>query len=176
MRLVYREVDSPSKSRTRTNRCGSGGRCHHRFSAISIQLNVISNPAIAVNVLLAVGLPSCLFSCALCIPPNFSPLAANFPRSTISINVNTRNAISNNRVSPTTCSDNFTFFHGNFTRFVNALELCALAVPDGFTATGLPLSLQIVCRAYDEETALRIGWAYQQASDWHKRHPPGVAG
>jgi aspartyl-tRNA(Asn)/glutamyl-tRNA(Gln) amidotransferase subunit A len=62
----------------------------------------------------------------------------------------------------------------HFTRFVNALELCALAVPDGFTATGLPLSLQIVCRGYDEETALRIGWAYQQATDWHERHPPGL--
>jgi aspartyl-tRNA(Asn)/glutamyl-tRNA(Gln) amidotransferase subunit A len=64
----------------------------------------------------------------------------------------------------------------HFTRFVNALELCALAVPNGFTAGGLPLSLQIVCRGYDEETALRIGWAYQQATDWHERRPPGIAG
>jgi aspartyl-tRNA(Asn)/glutamyl-tRNA(Gln) amidotransferase subunit A len=63
----------------------------------------------------------------------------------------------------------------HFTRLVNALELCALALPNGFTATGLPLSLQIVCRAYDEATALRIGWAYQQATDWHERRPPGVA-
>jgi aspartyl-tRNA(Asn)/glutamyl-tRNA(Gln) amidotransferase subunit A len=62
----------------------------------------------------------------------------------------------------------------HFTRFVNALELCALAVPDGFTATGLPLSLQIVCRGYDEATALRIGWAYQEATEWHERHPPGL--
>jgi aspartyl-tRNA(Asn)/glutamyl-tRNA(Gln) amidotransferase subunit A len=61
----------------------------------------------------------------------------------------------------------------HFTRFVNALELCALALPNGFTATGLPLSLQIVCRGYDEATALRIGWAYQQATDWHERRPPG---
>ncbi len=64
----------------------------------------------------------------------------------------------------------------HFTRFVNALEMCALAVPNGLTATGLPLSLQIVCRAYDEATALRVGWAYQQATDWHERRPPGVAG
>jgi aspartyl-tRNA(Asn)/glutamyl-tRNA(Gln) amidotransferase subunit A len=62
----------------------------------------------------------------------------------------------------------------HFTRFVNALELCALALPNGFTATGLPLSLQIICRGYDEATALRIGWAYQQATDWHERRPPGV--
>ncbi len=64
----------------------------------------------------------------------------------------------------------------HFTRFVNALELCALAIPDGFTAGGLPLSLQIACRGYDEATALRIGWAYQQTTDWHERRPPGVAG
>jgi aspartyl-tRNA(Asn)/glutamyl-tRNA(Gln) amidotransferase subunit A len=63
----------------------------------------------------------------------------------------------------------------HFTRFVNALELCALALPNGFTATGLPLSLQIVCRGYDEATALRIGRAYQEATDWHKRRPPSVA-
>jgi len=63
----------------------------------------------------------------------------------------------------------------HFTRFVNLLELCALSVPDGFTRTGLPLSLQIICRPYDEATALRIGWAYQQATDWHERHPPSFA-
>ena len=61
----------------------------------------------------------------------------------------------------------------HFTRFVNALDLCALALPNGFTATGLPLSLQIVCRGYDETTALRIGWAYHQATDWHERRPSG---
>ena len=62
----------------------------------------------------------------------------------------------------------------HFTRLVNLLELCALAVPNGFTATGLPLSLQIACRPYDEATALRIGWGYQEATDWHERHPPGL--
>ncbi len=62
----------------------------------------------------------------------------------------------------------------HFTRFVNFLDLCALALPNGFTATGLPISLQIVCRGYDEATALRIGWAYQQASDWHERRPPDI--
>ena len=60
----------------------------------------------------------------------------------------------------------------HFTRFANCLDLCALAVPDGFTAGALPISLQIICRAYDEATALRIGWAYQNATDWHERMPP----
>jgi aspartyl-tRNA(Asn)/glutamyl-tRNA(Gln) amidotransferase subunit A len=63
-----------------------------------------------------------------------------------------------------------------FTRVFNLLEMCALALPDGFTAEGLPLSLQIACRPYDEATALRIGWAYQQATDWHERRPPGYGG
>jgi aspartyl-tRNA(Asn)/glutamyl-tRNA(Gln) amidotransferase subunit A len=63
-----------------------------------------------------------------------------------------------------------------FTRVFNLLEMCALALPDGFTAEGLPLSLQIACRPYDEATALRIGWAYQQATDWHERRPSGYGG
>ena len=62
----------------------------------------------------------------------------------------------------------------HFTRFVNFLDLCALALPNGFTTAGLPISLQIVCRGYDEATALRIGWAYEQASGWHQRRPPGI--
>jgi aspartyl-tRNA(Asn)/glutamyl-tRNA(Gln) amidotransferase subunit A len=64
----------------------------------------------------------------------------------------------------------------HFTRVFNLLEMCALAVPSGFTTGGLPLSLQIACRPYDEATALRIGWAYQQATDWHLRRPPGFGG
>jgi aspartyl-tRNA(Asn)/glutamyl-tRNA(Gln) amidotransferase subunit A len=60
----------------------------------------------------------------------------------------------------------------HFTRFGNFLDLCALALPNGFSADGLPTSLQIVCRGFDEAMALRIGYAYQQATDWHQRRPP----
>lgn len=59
-----------------------------------------------------------------------------------------------------------------FTRWVNFLDLCGLAVPNGFTSTGLPLSLQIVCHGGDEAMALRIGWAWQNATDWHECVPP----
>jgi aspartyl-tRNA(Asn)/glutamyl-tRNA(Gln) amidotransferase subunit A len=59
-----------------------------------------------------------------------------------------------------------------FTRWVNFLDLCALAVPNGFTENGLPTSLQIICRAYAEPLALRIGYAYQSAHEWHLRVPP----
>jgi aspartyl-tRNA(Asn)/glutamyl-tRNA(Gln) amidotransferase subunit A len=59
-----------------------------------------------------------------------------------------------------------------FTRWVNFLDLCAVAVPNGLSADGLPTSLQIVCRSYAEPLALRIGHAYQSAHDWHLRVPP----
>jgi aspartyl-tRNA(Asn)/glutamyl-tRNA(Gln) amidotransferase subunit A len=62
-----------------------------------------------------------------------------------------------------------------FTRWVNFLDLCAVAVPNGFTKGGLPTSLQIVCRAYAEPLALRIGHAYQDAHEWHQRVPPMAA-
>ena len=61
-----------------------------------------------------------------------------------------------------------------FARFVNLLDMCALALPNGFTAEGLPISLQIACRGYEEALALRIGQAYQQATDWHERLPPAI--
>jgi aspartyl-tRNA(Asn)/glutamyl-tRNA(Gln) amidotransferase subunit A len=62
-----------------------------------------------------------------------------------------------------------------FMRFANILEMCALSLPNGFNAEGMPTSLQIVCRGYQEALALRIGHAYQQATDWHDRRPPAFA-
>lgn len=49
-----------------------------------------------------------------------------------------------------------------FTRPFNLIEWCALALPNGTGAAGMPTSLQIACRGYDEATALRIGWAFEQ--------------
>ena len=59
-----------------------------------------------------------------------------------------------------------------FTRAGNYLGLCGLAVPNGFTADGLPTSLQILCGPGEEAMALRIGWAYEQATEWKTRRPP----
>jgi aspartyl-tRNA(Asn)/glutamyl-tRNA(Gln) amidotransferase subunit A len=48
----------------------------------------------------------------------------------------------------------------------------ALAIPCGFSrAEGMPLSLQIAAGPFQETTALRIAHTYQQATDWHRRHP-----
>jgi aspartyl-tRNA(Asn)/glutamyl-tRNA(Gln) amidotransferase subunit A len=59
-----------------------------------------------------------------------------------------------------------------FTRPGNYLGLCGVAVPNGATGGGLPTSLQILCHPGAEATALRIGWAYEQATDWKARRPP----
>ena len=58
-----------------------------------------------------------------------------------------------------------------YTRAINLVDWCALAVPNGFTPGGLPTSLQIACRGYGEAMALRIGGAFEQATPWHRRTP-----
>jgi aspartyl-tRNA(Asn)/glutamyl-tRNA(Gln) amidotransferase subunit A len=60
----------------------------------------------------------------------------------------------------------------HFTRPGNYLGLCGVAIPNGFTPDGLPTSLQILGHAGDEATALRIAWAYEQATGFTSRRPP----
>jgi aspartyl-tRNA(Asn)/glutamyl-tRNA(Gln) amidotransferase subunit A len=47
-----------------------------------------------------------------------------------------------------------------------------LALPCGFSSSGLPLSLQVSGRPFDEGTVLRVGHAYERATAWHTRRPP----
>lgn len=47
----------------------------------------------------------------------------------------------------------------------------AIAVPAGFSAGGLPLSIQLVGRYFDEARLLGIAHAYEQAHGWHERRP-----
>lgn len=58
-----------------------------------------------------------------------------------------------------------------FTRIFNLTGLPTISVPCGFSSSGLPIGLQIVGKAFDEETILRIGYAYQMHTSWHKRQP-----
>jgi aspartyl-tRNA(Asn)/glutamyl-tRNA(Gln) amidotransferase subunit A len=58
-----------------------------------------------------------------------------------------------------------------FTRPVNYLGLPSLAIPAGFTATGLPVGMQLIGRPFDEATLLRAGAAFQRATDFHARCP-----
>ena len=46
-----------------------------------------------------------------------------------------------------------------------------LALPCGFATSGLPVSLQLAGRPFEETTVLRLGHAYQTATDWHTRRP-----
>jgi aspartyl-tRNA(Asn)/glutamyl-tRNA(Gln) amidotransferase subunit A len=65
----------------------------------------------------------------------------------------------------------FPFARSNMAPF-NMAGVPALALPCGFSPAGLPLSLQLAGRPFDEATVLRAGHAYEQATDWHRRRPP----
>lgn len=54
---------------------------------------------------------------------------------------------------------------------INIAGVPAIAVPAGF-ANGLPIGMQIIGKHFDEETLLRVAFAYEQATDWHNRKPP----
>jgi aspartyl-tRNA(Asn)/glutamyl-tRNA(Gln) amidotransferase subunit A len=65
----------------------------------------------------------------------------------------------------------FPFARSNMAPF-NMAGLPALALPCGFAPNGLPVSLQLAGRPFDEATVLRAGHAYEQATEWHRRRPP----
>ena len=58
----------------------------------------------------------------------------------------------------------------HLTRPANYLDLCSLAMPSGFSA-GLPIGVQIIGKPYAEGTVLRLGKAYQDATDFHRQAP-----
>ena len=62
-------------------------------------------------------------------------------------------------------------FIANFVRIYNLLGLPALSVPCGFSSSGLPIGLQIAGRPFDEETVLKLAYAYEQAQPWKDRLP-----
>jgi aspartyl-tRNA(Asn)/glutamyl-tRNA(Gln) amidotransferase subunit A len=65
----------------------------------------------------------------------------------------------------------FGFPRSNMPPF-NLTGLPTLALPCGFASSGLPLSLQLAGRSFDEGMVLRVGYAYEQATQWHTRRPP----
>ena len=60
----------------------------------------------------------------------------------------------------------------SYTGPFNLLGYPALAIPAGFSEAGLPFSAQIVGAPFAEGLLLRVGHAYQQVTDWHRRVPP----
>lgn len=63
---------------------------------------------------------------------------------------------------------------GRLTRFTapfNLTGLPALSIPCGFTNEGLPVGLQIISRAWADSKVLNAGYAFEQATDWHRQLP-----
>lgn len=58
-----------------------------------------------------------------------------------------------------------------FTISVNLAGVPGMSLPCGFTLDNLPIGLQLVGRHFDEETILKVAYAYEQATEWHKRRP-----
>jgi aspartyl-tRNA(Asn)/glutamyl-tRNA(Gln) amidotransferase subunit A len=58
-----------------------------------------------------------------------------------------------------------------FTISVNLAGLPAIALPCGFSKAGLPIGLQLIGRAFQEDTLLRAAYAYEQATQWRAKKP-----
>lgn len=84
-------------------------------------------------------------------------------------------------VSPTTAwnlgekiDDPLTMYLSDiYTISANLAGIPGLSVPCGFV-DGLPVGLQILGKQWDEETVLRVGYAYEQATDWRKEKPKAI--
>src|SRR5258705_4721667 len=58
----------------------------------------------------------------------------------------------------------------------NVTSQPVLMLPNGFGKNGLPLGMQVLGRPFGETTMLRIGHAYERATEWHTRRPQLVPG
>ncbi len=61
--------------------------------------------------------------------------------------------------------------YSRYTRVGNVLGMCGLTVPCGFTSQGMPIGLMLYGKPSDEAMILRIGHAFEQATEWHRRTP-----
>jgi aspartyl-tRNA(Asn)/glutamyl-tRNA(Gln) amidotransferase subunit A len=69
--------------------------------------------------------------------------------------------------------DWFTSGGGCFnTQPFDAYGIPAISLPCGFTTAGMPIGLMIAGPHFSEGKVLALAYAYQQATDWHKRQPP----
>jgi aspartyl-tRNA(Asn)/glutamyl-tRNA(Gln) amidotransferase subunit A len=58
-----------------------------------------------------------------------------------------------------------------YTRVANYLGACALSLPAGLAADGMPIGMQFLGAPFSEATLVRLGRAVQRATSWHLRHP-----
>jgi aspartyl-tRNA(Asn)/glutamyl-tRNA(Gln) amidotransferase subunit A len=58
-----------------------------------------------------------------------------------------------------------------FTISVNLAGIPGISIPCGFTKNNLPIGLQLLGRHFDEESVIRAAYAYEQATEWHRKRP-----
>jgi aspartyl-tRNA(Asn)/glutamyl-tRNA(Gln) amidotransferase subunit A len=58
-----------------------------------------------------------------------------------------------------------------YTISINLAGLPALSLPCGFDQDKMPIGMQIIGKHFDESTILRVGYAYEQQTEWHKTRP-----
>jgi aspartyl-tRNA(Asn)/glutamyl-tRNA(Gln) amidotransferase subunit A len=54
---------------------------------------------------------------------------------------------------------------------INIAGIPGISIPAGFV-NGLPVGMQILAKPFAEEMLLRIAFAFEQATQWHKKRPP----
>ena len=59
-----------------------------------------------------------------------------------------------------------------FTIPANLAGIPAMSIPCGFSKNGLPIGLQILADAFQEEKIFRVAHTYEQNTEWHKKRPP----
>ena len=59
-----------------------------------------------------------------------------------------------------------------FTETVNPTGCPSLAIPSGFTKAGLPVGMQIIGPQFSEDVLFRLGYHFQNATDYHEKLPP----
>ena len=87
-------------------------------------------------------------------------------------------AISANATAPAPRIDSVetysTFVRASYTGPYNLTGSPALSVPIGFE-NSLPLAFQIAGRPFDEAGVMRVGYAFEQATEFHRQRPPMAA-
>jgi aspartyl-tRNA(Asn)/glutamyl-tRNA(Gln) amidotransferase subunit A len=58
-----------------------------------------------------------------------------------------------------------------FTISVNLAGIPGISIPCGFTGNNLPIGLQLFGKHFDEEAILHAAFAYEQATEWHRKRP-----
>ena len=59
----------------------------------------------------------------------------------------------------------------SFTRAGNYLGACGVSLPAGLGDNGLPIGMQLLGKPFDDAMMVKIGIAFQQATDWHLARP-----